>query len=760
MKDIFQINRKLIIISIIFMLIFIGASSFLISIILDNNVKLTADVHLNQITIQLEKEIRLLKSTTEKIAENDKIVEILDQNRSFDQLDDEEKSSIMEQINLYEQNLKLSKFVDTVNLISLSGDYLFSKGKIYNDFKLSDRPWYKEEYLESDNSSFLTEMHKDFSTSKETIAIVSFIYTQDKKELLGAAILDIFIEDLLNGLESSFHVGTLKTVIIPNDYDVDNLINEIDTDKYYVKYADNILSNGNGILFLFNKDSIKEDSLVKPILIITRIIVVLVGLIISISLIMSIRVAFKPALQSIDKLKHLMNNLNDNNEDISLDNMDEFKQLEVISMGLGKSFDNKVQSLIYHDTLTGLPNRKKLALICNELIDKNKEFALVFIDLNKFKKVNDVYGHSVGDQLLVTFSNIIQESLGDKGELVRYSGDEFIIVYKDFNGDSKFVDYYENKILPKFINPIEIQDGIKLNIEFSSGIAVYPRDGKNLEDLINKSDFMMYTSKSNNTPYKLMFFNDEIYKDMIYIEKLKNQLKNSIEDNELIMNYQPIFDKNKSIVKAEALIRWNNKKLGMIKPDNFIHYAEETREIIPIGYWIIENVCKFINKNQLKISVGINVSPIQLLELDFIEKVKEILNEYNINTNQIYFEITESVLLEDNEVVKSNIINLRKIGISIALDDFGTGYASFNYLKKYKLDILKIDKLFIDNASNNEFEIVGYIKKISNLLNMKVVIEGVETEEQFNELRNIGCNFFQGYYFSEALEEEDLLKLL
>ena len=225
MKDIFQINRKLIIISIIFMLIFIGASSFLISTILDNNVKLTADVHLNQITIQLEKEIRLLKSTTEKIAENDKIVEILDQNRSFDQLDDEEKSSIMEQINLYEQNLKSSKFVDTVNLISLSGDYLFSKGKIYNDFKLSDRPWYKEEYLESDNSSFLTEMHKDFSTSKETIAIVSFIYTQDKKELLGAAILDIFIEDLLNGLESSFHVGTLKTVIIPNDYDVDNLIN-------------------------------------------------------------------------------------------------------------------------------------------------------------------------------------------------------------------------------------------------------------------------------------------------------------------------------------------------------------------------------------------------------------------------------------------------------------------------------------------------------------------------------------------------------
>ena len=763
MKTIFQINHKLIFIYVIFMIIFIGATSFLINFTLNNGVKLTADVHLNQITIQLEKEINLLKSTTKKIAESNDILEILDQNRSFDQLDDEEKVIIMEQINLYEQNLKSSKFVDTVNLISLSGDYLFSKGKIYNNFKLSDRPWYKEEYLELDDNSFITEIHNDFSTNKNTIAIVSFIYTEDKKELLGAAILDIFLEDLLNELESSFYIGTLETAIIPNDYDIDSFIKEVNVNKYYIKYEDNILYNKNGILFLFNKDSIKEDGLLKSILLIIKAIVnivVILGLIISISLSISIRVALKTALQSIDKLKHLMNNLSDNNETISLDNMDEFKQLEIISMGLGKSFDNKIQSLIYHDTLTGLPNRKKLYLICKDLIDKNKEFALVFIDLNKFKKVNDIFGHSVGDQLLVIFSNIIKNALGDRGDLVRYSGDEFIIIYKDFKGDSQFIDYYENEILTKFKNPIEIQEGIKITIEFSSGIAVYPRDGAELEDLINKSDFMMYTSKSNNTPYKLLFFNDNIYKNMIYIETLKNQLKYAIEKNELILNYQPIFDKNKSIVKAEALLRWNNKMLGKIRPDKFIRYAEETREIIPIGYWIIENVCKFINKNQLKISIGINVSPIQLLELDFVERVKKILNEYKINTNQIYFEITESVLLEDNEIVKNNILNLRKIGISIALDDFGTGYASFNYLKKYKLDILKIDKLFIDNASADEFEIVGYIKKISNLLDMKVVMEGVETEEQFNELRKIGCNFFQGYYFSEALEDDDLLKLL
>ena len=760
MKDRFYINRKLIIIAITFMFIFILASTALINIILDNDVKLTSDVHFKQATLQLEKDISLLRATTEKIAKNNKIIDIFANNPYLNQLDNEEKSIIMEQINLYEQNLEASKFVDTINLINLSGDYLFSKGMIYDNFKLSDRPWFKEEYLSLNENSFITEIHKDFSTGKDTIAIVSFIYTEDKKKLLGAAILDMFVEDLLSYLVSNFYVGDLQ-VIETKDQNASNLIEENNkNNKYYTKYAKNILSNGNGILFLFDKDSIKSDSLVKPLLIATKIIVVLVGIIIAISLIINIKVAFRPALQSIDKLKKLMSNLGDDTDNSSLDNMDEFKQLEVISEGLDKSFDKKIQSLIYYDTLTGLPNRKKLILICKELIEKNKEFALIFIDLNKFKKVNDVYGHSIGDQLLITFSNIIKEILGEKGELVRYSGDEFIIVYKDFKDELKFIDYYEKEIIPKFENPIEIQENIKITIEFSSGIALYPKDGDNLEDLINKSDFMMYASKNNQIPYKLLFFNDNIYKKMIYIETLKNQLKNAIENNELIINYQPIFDKNKYIVKAEALIRWNNKVLGSIMPDKFIHYAEETREIIPIGYWIIESVCKFINKNQAKISIGINVSPIQLLEIEFVEKVMKILNKYKIDINKIYFEITESVLLEDSEVVKNNILSLRKLGFAIALDDFGTGYASFSYLKKYKLDILKIDKLFIDNASDDEFVMVDYIKRIANLLNMKVVIEGVETKEQFIKLKNIDCDFFQGYYLSKVLEEYELLKLL
>ena len=755
----FQINKKLISIAIVFMFIFILASSNLVDIILDSGVKLTANVHLNQIVYNLEKEITVLESITKKISENKKIIEILDENRTFIELDNEEKEVIMEQINLYEQNLKAAKFVDTVNLVSLSGDYLFSKGKIYNDFKLSDRPWFKKEYLYLNENSYISEMHEDFSTSKNTIAIVSFIYTEDGNELLGAAVLDIFVEDLIEELESSFGIGTMKVFITTED-EASTLIEEKNKNEYYIEYVKDVENEGKGILFIFNKNSIREDSLLKPILILTRIIIFIVGLLISICLVISIRVAFKPALQSIYKLRNLMGNLSDSNEADSLEKMDEFKQLEVISAGLGKSFDNKIQSLIYHDSLTGLPNRKKLSLICKDLIEKRREFALIFIDLNKFKRVNDVFGHSVGDQLLITFSDIMKNTLGEDGELIRYSGDEFIVVYKEFKGNEKFINYYENNIVPKFREPIEIQSGVKINIEFSTGIAIFPKDGENLEGLINKSDFMMYSSKNNSTPYKLSFFNDDIYKNMIYVENLKNQLKNCVNNDELILNYQPIFDKDKNIIKAEALVRWNSKTLGMIRPDRFISYAEETRDIIPIGYWIIEKVCKFINDHKLMIPIGINISPIQLLEHNFVNKVNEILNKYNIDTYKIYFEVTESVLLQDSEIVKDNISKLRELGICIALDDFGTGYASFNYLKKYKLDILKIDKMFIDNTTSTDIKIVGYIKRISNLLNMKVVIEGVEREEQFNELKNIGCNFFQGYYFSKPLKEEDLLKIL
>ena len=213
-------------------------------------------------------------------------------------------------------------------------------------------------------------------------------------------------------------------------------------------------------------------------------------------------------------------------------------------------------------------------------------------------------------------------------------------------------------------------------------------------------------------------------------------------------------------MKAEALLRWQNEKLGNVSPQDFISYAEETREIIPIGCWIIEEVCRFIKDHQITMEISINVSPIQLLEADFFICVKAMVEKYQIPFEQLSFELTESVLLEKSEALTQNLQNLRQKGCKILLDDFGTGYSSFSYIQKYPIDIIKLDRIFLSNSDEKDYMIISHINKIADLLNMKVIIEGVETEIQFNTLVENGCEMFQGYYFSRPLSSHDFIKLI
>lgn len=760
-----KINVRLIIIAGIFMIIFILANSFFVESILDKGVELTCNVHYNQISSSLEEEINLLKDVTEKIATDNKIISILNENRDFKELSEEESKIILNEINTFEGVLESSSFVETINIVSLSGQYLFSNGILYENVDLTERPWFKEEFSNGNRSGFITDMHKDYTTGLDTIAIVSFIYS-DSKELLGAAVMDIFIKDLLQYSNKSFYIGNVDTYILKSNKILYSKYGEIQysneeinkNNTYYIKDEKDILGNENSLLYAFNKESVKNNPYMETVINATKVTLIIVGLFVSISLVLAIRLAFKPALKSIEKLKDILSYLD--SDESSFENKDEFKQLEIIADSLGKCFDKKVQSLIYYDDLTNLPNRKQLKIICDELIDRKNQFALIFVDLNKFKMINDVYGHSVGDQLLINFSTIMRVALGDKGIITRYSGDEFIIIYKDFKCNSEFIEYYEKEILSKFKNPIEINEEIKIFVDFSIGVAVYPRNGLKVDELINKSDFMMYKNKKDNINKQISFFNDEIYKDMLYIETLKNELKYACKGNELTLEYQPIYDEYKQVKKVEVLLRWNSKKLGYIQPDKFIKYAEETREIISIGYWIIEEVCKYINNNNIDIEFSINVSPIQLMEINFGKKVEKIIEKYNISYNQFCFEITEFVILEDNDIVYQNIKYIKKVGIKLALDDFGTGYASFNYLTKYPLDILKIDKIFLENNSESNFKIIEYIKKISNILNIKVIIEGVENKSQFERLRKIKCDLYQGYYLSKPLKSDEFIQLM
>ena len=295
-----KINRKLILISIIFMTVFISATSLLIDDMLDSVIELTADVHYNQLSRQLEKEFAILESITEKIATNENVIDLLDQNRSFDQLSTEENALMMDQINIFENVLDSARFVETVNIVSLSGDYLFSKGSLYESFFLTERPWYKEEYLTEYTSSIVTDIHRDFNTGRDTIGIVSFIYTKDQKELLGAVILDIFLDQLLGYANSTFYSGELETIILPMDEDSASLVNQYQNKKYYIRELDTLLKDSK-LIFCFDKESIKQTSLIGTHINEVKKVTVLVGILIAIALIVSIRVAFRPALKSIEK---------------------------------------------------------------------------------------------------------------------------------------------------------------------------------------------------------------------------------------------------------------------------------------------------------------------------------------------------------------------------------------------------------------------------------------------------------------------------
>ena len=760
-----KMNLKLALICIVFMVILILTNVVLMDYGLRKTIEFTYNSYYKEAEKILNQEIYILRDITAKMAKDHNIIDHLNENKSIDNLTENETKHIIKEIEYIQNYLKDSIFINSVAVVNIPGEYLFCCGELIKYSDVVSTYNLKKFKFSNEKPQILTDVYSNPKNGKYAIAIMNFIYSEESDEPLGIVILDILLDDLIEDINSKFYMGELNTYIKFDDdtyYSSEGIINDISDKKtkHTVK-LDNIFNNNIDIFLEFDKDSNIYSKYMKKINNFKTLIFTILGAIYLLILVLLIRKTFKPILKSLDKLKILLRNLD--SEDLNFESLDEFEQLEVVSSSLGASIDKKIKSLIYYDELTGLPNRKLLVKICNALIEANGTFALIFIDLNKFKYINDVFGHSAGDEVLVSFSTRIKKCLKDKGVVARYSGDEFIIIYNDYVDSEELELFYNNIILKEFNEPITFNNGKKIFMNFASGVSVYPKDGNSFNDLINKSDFMMYSSKRSSKNSKLLFFNDSIYKEILEIENIKEDLKYAVDNNEFILYYQPIVDKNKSIKKLETLIRWNNKKLGYVPPDKFIEYAEETGEIVKIGYWIIEEVCKnFIElfNSGYMLQVSINISPIQLMEVDFVNRVEEILNKYNVMWENLCFEIIESVVLDENVIIHDNLLLLNKKGIKVALDDFGTGYASFSYLKKFKLDILKIDRIFIQNGSDVDFKIVNNIKNIAHLLNMETVIEGVETEEQFRELSNIGCDYFQGYYFSHPLPANEVIGYL
>ena len=425
--------------------------------------------------------------------------------------------------------------------------------------------------------------------------------------------------------------------------------------------------------------------------------------------------------------------------------------------------------LAYHDELTSLPNRRSLSETLNYHISSsltsgtNIDLTLMFLDLDHFKTINDAFGHSNGDILLKQVAERLTQFLGNTGKVFRMGGDEFIFLFHNLNG-SKEVTQIGKEINDLFNTPFTINCS-KFHVTASIGIAIYPNDGTDAETFMVYADNAMYKSKlkgrNNYTLFDSNMKSNSNEKDKLSLEV---SLRKALENNEFIVHYQPQIDLvNKNIIGVEALLRWNSPKYGIVAPDVFIPILEENGMISQVGEWVLREVCeqskRWLEKGFPKFRVAVNLSSQQFLKDNLVEIISNTLNETGMEPNYLELEITETMTMDVERAI--NVLGqLNALGVRISIDDFGTGYSSLNYLKKFPIHTLKIDRSFVrDIMTNvNDSNIVSTIISMAHNLNLDVVAEGVETKDQLNFLKKKKCDVVQGYYFSKPLSTEDFEK--
>jgi len=434
------------------------------------------------------------------------------------------------------------------------------------------------------------------------------------------------------------------------------------------------------------------------------------------------------------------------------------------------SLNEKLTHTSLHDTLTGLPNRhylyEEISMMMNQAQENQTKLAVVFLDLDHFKNINDTLGHDVGDALLQTISLIIKNNIPKYDIATRIGGDEFILILTNFN-DSQEITPIVNKLLQELRKELFIK-GYTLRLSASIGISIYPDDATQITDLMKFADLAMYKTKEegrDNYNFFTQNQNEKIHKEV----EIVNDMQRALYDNEFKLYYQAKVDvKTEKIIGAEALIRWEHHEKGMIFPNLFIPLAENTGFILNIGKFVIKESTEAIQRfnalglNNLKISI--NVSTRQFESSNLFEDLKSALQGTQIDSNQLAIEITESIMMKQIDASLDILKKVKELGVSIYLDDFGTGYSSLSYLNKFPIDILKIDKSFVDTITEktqeNDSQLVNTIIAMGKSLGIKVIAEGVEEKAQFDFLKTKECDLIQGYYFSKPLCEKDFIALV
>ncbi len=430
-----------------------------------------------------------------------------------------------------------------------------------------------------------------------------------------------------------------------------------------------------------------------------------------------------------------------------------------------KEYEEKIKKFAYYDVLTDLPNRAMFIEKFNELSLKNNEIiALIFMDVDNFKLINDSYGHNVGDCILVETGKRIAAVKKENTMLFRIGGDEFaILAWGDMTDED--IEAYIKDFVIEIDKNYSIQEYI-FNITVSIGLAIYPRDAQSFMDLLKNSDTAMYKAKESGKN-RYVFFNNEMKDEIMKKMQISSQLHNALVNNEFDLFYQPIYRASDAKIEGfEALLRWNSPVIGEVPPMEFIGIAEENRIIIPLGEWVLRKACSFLKEINTagngSFFMAVNISVLQIIRSDFSDLVIKILKEYELPPELLELEITESVFIESFDNIVKNIMALRKSGVKIALDDFGKGYSSLSYLKRLPITTLKIDKSFIDNITTSDEKniLADTIIMIGKTMGLTVVAEGVETLEQYDYLIRYHCDRIQGYYFSKPLPESSIWELV
>ncbi len=447
------------------------------------------------------------------------------------------------------------------------------------------------------------------------------------------------------------------------------------------------------------------------------------------------------------------------------------RELEAIRHSMVDSFsrlENEKKELYLMartDSLSGLANRNSLNEFVERLIPKaarnHEEFAFLFLDIDHFKTVNDSLGHNIGDELLQNIASIIKKTLRPNDFVARVGGDEFVIIIQDYKSYIELSQIIA-RVQKHLGRPWVIQTH-PINIGCSIGVAFYPKDGEDIFSLMKNADIAMYEAKKlGRNQYH--FFTQELNQVVQNTINLDKDMRQALINKEYQLYYQPKVDLSSSkIVGVEALIRWISPTKGFIAPNVFIPLAEENDFIKELGVWIIEEALKQHLKWKdlgININISINISAKQLLDKGFVSKFIKNIENKKIEPSKIDLEITEYMFMEDSNHANNKLSKLHDFGVTISLDDFGTGYSSLSYLKKFPIDYLKIDKAFLDDFDSTDGSIfLETIVKMGQMLKMKVIAEGVETQEQIDYLKSISCDLYQGYYFSKPLCSEDFEKL-